>query len=212
MPARIILADDHRIILDGLEQLLRRVPELEVIACYTTGTAALEAVRKMKPEILILDVSMPEMSGLEVLREIAEQELPTKVILLTAMLEDRGVVEAMELGVWGLVLKESASVRLVHAVQAVLRGERSLDPSLVARAVERMSKRRDLAAEVEAMLSPRETEVVRMVAAGLRNRQIAEQLSITEGTVKSYLHTIYEKLQLRGRVELTLYAHEKGLV
>ncbi|MGA7616488.1 MAG: response regulator transcription factor [Thermoanaerobaculia bacterium] len=209
---RIALADDHRIILDGLEQLFRRDSQFEVVATCTDGDQALEAVRRYQPDVLVLDIQMPRKDGLAVLREIHEEKLRTRVVLLTAILDDDGVLEAMQAGVWGLVLKESASVQLVHAVQRVARGERALDPSLVTRAVDRMSRKHQAMKEVERLLSPRETDVVRMVAEGLRNKEIAMKLSISEGTVKSYLHTIYEKLQVHGRVELTLYAQEKGIL
>lgn len=209
MTTRIVLADDHRIILEGLEQLFRRESDFEVLAACTNGEMALEAVREFHPDVLVLDVDMPRMDGLTVLREIQEARLSTRVILLTATVGDADVLEAMRLGAWGLVLKEAASVKLVESVRAVHRGQRALDQSLVSRALEKVVRHPD---GREKLLSPRETDVVRMVAAGLRNKEIALRLSISEGTVKSYLHAIYEKLEVHGRVELTLYAQEKGLL
>jgi RNA polymerase sigma factor (sigma-70 family) len=152
------------------------------------------------------------MDGLTVVRELIKESSPTKTVILTATLDDDGVMEAVELGVWGLVLKESASVQLVDALRRVAMGLRALDPALVAAAAERSLRRREARREIETQLSPRETDVVRMVAKGLRNKEIAKELKITEGTVKSYLHSIYEKLEVKGRVELTLLAQEKGLV
>ena len=209
MTTRIVLADDHRIILEGLEQLFRRESDFEVLAACTNGEMALVAVREFHPDVLVLDVDMPRMDGLTVLREIQEARLPTRVILLTATVGDADVLEAMRLGAWGLVLKEAASVKLVESVRAVHRGQRALDQSLVSRALEKVVRHPD---GREKLLSPRETDVVRMVAAWLRNKEIALRLSISEGTVKSYLHAIYEKLEVHGRVELTLYAQEKGLL
>lgn len=206
---RIILADDHRIILDGLEQLFRRESDFEVLATCTNGEDALRAVREHHPDILVLDVDMPRLDGLSVLRNIHEERLATRVVLLTATLADADVLEAMQLGAWGLVLKEAASVRLVQSVRQVQRGQRALDQALVSRALEKVVRRGD---GKDKLLSPRETDVVRMVAAGLRNKEIAHRLSISEGTVKSYLHAIYEKLDVHGRVELTLYAQENGLL
>ena len=212
MRTRLLLADDHRIILDGLEQLFRREGEFDIVETCTNGEEAMRAVRQHRPDILVLDIEMPKKNGIAVLREIHDERLSTKVVLLTATLDDATVLLAMELGVWGLVLKESASVSLVDAVRRVARGDRSLDPSLVNRAVERMSRKSQALREVQQLLSPRETEVVKMVASGLRNKEIALRLTITEGTVKFYLHSIYEKLCIQGRVELILYAQEKGLV
>ena len=212
MTIRIVLADDHPIILDGLEQLFGRQSDFEVVAAVTDGQKALEAVRKLKPDILVLDVQMPGCDGLSVLRELQKEGSRTRVVLLTATLDDEGVLEAIELGAWGLVLKEAASISLLEALRKVARGHRSLDPQLVSRAAENAMALRENRRELERLLSPRETDVVRMVASGLRNKDIATQLSITEGTVKSYLHSIYEKLGVRGRVELTLLAQEKGIV
>lgn len=212
MGIRLVLADDHRIILDGLEQLFRRQEDFEVIATCIDGEQALSAVRRYKPDILVLDVKMPRMSGLEVMRALKAENLPTRVVLLTATLDEDGVLEAINLGASGLVLKEAASVKLVQCVRDVAKGEKSLEQSLVQRALEKMMRRDRALQEVANVLSPRETEVVKMVATGLRNKEIAQKLSISEGTVKFYLHTIYEKLQVHGRVELTLYAQEKGLL
>lgn len=208
----IAIADDHRMILDGLQQLFQRHQSYRVVAAVTNGIEALAAVRAQKPDILVLDVSMNGMNGIEVLRHIHEDRLPTRVILLTAAIDDADVVEAMNLGVWGIVLKESAAVHLVQVVEEVLKGKRALEPALVGRAIEKMSRSTVAQREISQILSPRETDVARMVASGLRNREIADKLNLSEGTVKSYLHSIYEKLDLRGRVELTLYAREKGLV
>ena len=205
---RIILADDHRIILDGLEQLFKRESDFEVLATCTNGEDALKAVRELRPDVLVLDVDMPRMDGLSVLRHIHEEQIATRVVLITATVGDADVLEAMQLGAWGLVLKEAASVRLVQSVRAVHRGQRALDQTLVSRALEKVVRSED----GNRLLSPRETDVVRMVAAGLRNKEIAHRLSISEGTVKSYLHAIYEKLDVHGRVELTLYAQENGLL
>ena len=208
---RLVLADDHRIILEGLEQLFSRWDEFQVVATATNGEDALTAVRKHKPDILVLDVQMPGRDGLSVLKQIHAEKLPTRVILLTATLDEDGVLDAMQSGVSGLVLKESAAVALVQTVKRVMRGERALEPSLVSSALDRLAQRED-ARQIVEVLSKRETEIVKMVAGGLRNKEIADKLSIGEGTVKSHLHSIYEKLGVHGRVELTMYAYERGII
>jgi DNA-binding NarL/FixJ family response regulator len=209
---RIVIADDHPIIIEGLSQLFKRQSEFELVAAVSDGEKALEAVRLHKPDIIVLDVQMPKKDGLSVMREMIREGASTKVVLLTATLDDEGVLEAVDLGVWGLVLKESASTQLIDALRRVSMGLRAVDPTLVTSASSRSLSRREAKREIESLLSPRETDVVRMVAKGLRNKEIADKLSITEGTVKSYLHSIYEKLGVKGRVELTLLAQEKGLV
>jgi DNA-binding NarL/FixJ family response regulator len=209
---RIVIADDHPIIIEGLSQLFKRQSEFDLVAAVSDGEKALEAVRTHKPDIIVLDVQMPRKDGLSVMRELIREGSPTRVVLLTATLDDEGVLEAVDLGVWGLVLKESASTQLIDALRRVSMGLRAVDPTLVSSAASRSLSRREAKREIESLLSPRETDVVRMVAKGLRNKEIADKLTITEGTVKSYLHSIYEKLGVKGRVELTLLAQEKGLV
>jgi DNA-binding NarL/FixJ family response regulator len=208
---RIVLADDHRIILEGLEQLFRREKDFEVVATATNGEAALAAVKKHKPHVLVLDIQMPQGNGLWVLKQIHIEKIQTRVVLLTATLDEDEVLEAMQSGVSGLVLKEAAAVNLVDTVRRVQRGERALEPTLVSRALDRLSQREEAKKIVE-VLSKRETEIVKMVATGLRNKEIAMKLNIGEGTVKTHLHTIYEKLGVHGRVELTTYAIEHGIV
>src|SRR5687768_6612845 len=173
MAIRLVLADDHRIILEGLEQLFRRNEDFEVMAACTDGEQALSSVRRYKPDVLVLDVQMPRMSGLEVMRALKQESLPTRVVLLTATLDDDGVLEAINLGASGLVLKEAASIKLVQCVREVAKGGKSLEQSLVQRALEKMMRRHKALEEVADLLSPRETEVVRMVATGLRNKEIA---------------------------------------
>jgi len=211
MTIHLVLADDHRIILEGLEQLFGREKDFEVVATATTGEDALAAVRKHKPQVLVLDIRMPKGDGLWVLKQIHAEKLPTRVVLLTAALDEDEVLDAMQSSVSGLVLKEAAAVKLVETVRRVQRGERALEPMLVSRALERLSQREEAKKLVE-VLSRRETEIVKMVAAGLRNKEIALKLSIGEGTVKTHLHTIYEKLGVHGRVELTTYAIERGII
>jgi DNA-binding NarL/FixJ family response regulator len=208
---RLVLADDHRIILEGLEQLFRREKDFEVIATATNGEDALTAVRAKRPDVLVLDINMPKGNGLWVLKNVHTEKLKTRVVLLTATLDDDEVLEAMQFGVSGLVLKEAAAVNLVETVRRVQRGERALEPMLVSRALDRLSQREDAKKIVE-VLSKRETEIVKMVASGLRNKEIALKLSIGEGTVKTHLHTIYEKLGVHGRVELAMYALERGII
>jgi DNA-binding NarL/FixJ family response regulator len=211
MIIRLVLADDHRIILEGLEQLFRRERDFEILATATNGEDALAAVRQHRPDVLVLDIRMPVRDGLWVLKQVHAEKIPTRVVLLTATLDEDEVLDAMQSGVSGLVLKEAAAVNLVDTVRKVQRGERALEPVLVSRALDRLAQREDAKKIVE-VLSRRETEIVKMVAAGLRNKEIANKLSIGEGTVKTHLHTIYEKLGVHGRVELTMYALETGII
>ena len=209
---RIVLADDHVIVLDGLEQLFRLEPELEVVARSTTAEAAVKAVQEHRPDVLVLDLVMPGHDGMWVLRELSELNLPTRTVLLTAHVEENRLVEAIRLGVWGIVLKEMAPRMLMECVRKVHAGEKWLEQQSVTRAIERMQKRESEIDRLTRLLTPRELEIVRLASEGLRNKEIGERLSITEGTVKIHLHNIYEKLGVTGRAQLILYATKHGLI
>ena len=208
---RIVLADDHVIVLDGLEQLFRLEPELEVVARSTTAEAAVKAVQEHRPDVLVLDLVMPGHDGMWVLRELSELNLPTRTVLLTAHVEENRLVEAIRLGVWGIVLKEMAPRMLMECVRKGHAGEKWLEQQSVTRAIERMQKRESEIDRLTRLLTPRELEIVRLASEGLRNKEIGERLSITEGTVKIHLHNIYEKLGVTGRSQLILYATKHGL-
>ena len=207
---RLVIADDHPIVLDGLEQLFRLETDCEVVARCRDGEETLRTVRSLQPDVLVLDVRMPRGDGLELLAALREERLPTRVVLLTAALDDEQLLVAIRRGVEAVVLKEMAPQRLLETVRRVHGGERWLEPALVARALA-SSQREGSAGRRAEQLTPREREIVRMVARGLRNRAIAEQLHIAEGTVKIHLHNIYEKLAVNGRVELAVQARELGL-
>lgn len=212
MSATLVLADDHPIVLDALEQLFRLEDGLEVVGRCRDGDATLQAVRELQPDVLVLDVRMPGPDGLDVLRTLDAERAATRVVLLTAELEDDQLLEAIRAGARGVVLKDMAPQLLVEAVRTVLGGGQWLEKGLGGRALTKLLQRERGLKEATRHLTPREMEIVRMVAQGLRNRAIAEKVHITEGTVKVHLHNIYEKLGVDGRVELTLYAQEKGLV
>jgi len=208
---RLVLADDHPIVLDGLEHLFRTEPGFEVVDKCRDGEAALAAVRHLRPDVLVLDVRMPRRNGLDVLRELAGADLPTRVVLLTAAVDEEELTEAVRLGVGGVVLKEMAPRNLVAAVRRVAEGGEWFDEDVSGRALRRLVDREAGRDEAFGLLTPREVEMVRMVASGLRNRAIADHFQISEGTVKSHLHNVFEKLGLESRLELATYARKKGL-
>lgn len=210
MSIRLVIADDHRIILEGLEQLFRRERDFEVLETATTGATAFDAIRRHEPDVAVLDVNMPDGNGLSVLRRVRAEVPRTRVVLLTATLEDEEAADAVQSGVHGVVLKESAAVLLVECVRRVAAGGRMIDVTVASRALGRMMERTEAQA-LAVTLSPREREIVTMIAAGLRNKEIAGRLFISEGTVKAHLHSIYRKLNVDGRVELAVYAVDHGL-
>lgn len=211
MPIRLVLADDHPIVLDGLEGLFRLEPDFAVVARAGNGAAALVAVQEHQPDVLILDLRMPELDGLGVLRELKRLEIPTHVVLLAADLEEDEVLEALRLGVRGIVLKDLAPQMLVECVRKVHGGEPWLQQQMSGRAIETLLRRDAASRDTKSGLTPRETEIVRMVASGLGTAEMAKGLSISEGTVKIHLHNVYKKLGVQNRVELVLYAQSKKL-
>jgi len=212
MTIRLVLADDHALILDGLEQLVHLAGDFEVVERCVSGDEALRAVGRHLPDVLVLDIRMPGLNGLEVLRELQRQGLETRVVILTAAIGEEELIEAMRLGVRGVVLKEMAPRLLVQCLRKVYAGEQWIERQSVRAALEKVMRREAGGREAASQLTPREIELVRMVADGLRNREIAERLGITEGTVKAHLHNIYKKLQLETRVAVRRYAEEKGLL
>lgn len=209
---RVALADDHPIVLDGLEQLFRLESDIAVVARCRNADEALRAVRAQSPDVLVLDLLMPGGGGLDLLRAMGDKDRHTRIILLTAVIDDDQLLEAIRLGAQGVVLKDMAPQLLVEAIREVHAGGQWLEQGLGGRALRRLLSREKRASEAARLLSSREREIVRLVAAGLRNRAIADRLSISEGTVKVHMHNIYEKLDVNGRVELTNYARENGLI
>ena len=210
MSVRLILVDDHPIVLGGLQQLLQRQPDFSIIAACPDAQTAMAAIEREKPDVLVLDLRMPGTNGLQFLQQLADAGRSCRTVLLTAAIEDAEVSEAVRLGVAGLVMKDSTPDSLVECVRRVHGGGQWLDHETVNRAF-KASLERETAAR-DSALTPRELEIVRMVAEGLRNRAIAARLSISEGTVKVHLHNIYDKLGVDGRLELTLCAQQKKLV
>ncbi len=212
MTIRIVLADDHPIVLSGLDQLFTLEPGIDVVARCTNALEALAAVKRERPDVLVADLRMAGMDGLDILHAVQAEMPSTRTVLLTARIDQEEVLEAIRGGVGGIVLKESAPRQIVGCVSRVAAGEQWIDPTLSHRALDAMMRREAGAARAAAMLTPREIDIVRMVARGLRNREIAEALFITEGTVKVHLHTIFEKLAISSRMQLGVYAREQMLV
>jgi two-component system nitrate/nitrite response regulator NarL len=210
-PIRVVIADDHPIVTRGLEALLGMEPDFQIVARGADGEQGLRAVRTHKPDILILDLNMPGKNGLEVLKEIKAAKLPTRVVLLAAQIHDEELLEATRHDVAGVLLKELAPQLLVQCLRKVYAGERWIERTSAARAFEKLLRREANVRELARRLTPREIEIATMVARGLRNRAIAEDLSVSEGTVKTHLHSVFEKLGVRSRAELTAYCHQRGI-
>ena len=209
---RVIITDDHPLVLNGLEHLLREYEEFEVVQKCSSGTEALAAVRRHRPDILVLDLMMPGMDGLAVTRELHKSGDLPYVVLLTAQLHEDQLIEALHLGVRGFILKEMATKLLVECLRRVNAGGQWLEKDSANRAMAKLVRREAKGREIATLLTPREIEVVRMVAKGLTNKEIASELCIADGTVKIHLHNIYEKVKINRRAELVRFADEFGLI
>jgi two-component system, NarL family, nitrate/nitrite response regulator NarL len=210
---RILVADDHAIFRDGLRKLLEGSDDVQIIGEASNGNECVKMLAKLKPDILLLDLRMPEKDGLGVLEEINFDSMPTRVIVLTAAEDDRDVVRAMRLGARGVVLKQSASDLLLKSIRKVHDGEIWLDNRMTAEVIDAFKKSAEAGQRREKpLLSDREKEIVQLVAQGFRNREIGEKLFISEQTVKNHLHNIFDKLGVSDRLELALYAIHHRLI
>jgi two-component system nitrate/nitrite response regulator NarL len=211
MPIRLLLADNHPIVLDGVKQLFQLESDFEVVGHCARGKDVLPALLKWKPDVLVLAIRMPEHDGFAVLREMKARAIATRVVLFVATLSEKELLEAIRLDVRGVVLKEMAPRLLVECVRKVQMGGQCLEKASAGSALEHLVRHQPAGLESPSALTLREIEIVRMIASGLCNREIARRLFITEGTVKTHLHHIYEKLHLHGRLELSVYARDRGI-
>src|SRR2546427_6236722 len=194
MTVHLALADDHPIVLDGLEGLFRLEPDFQVVARCINGEETLVAVRRHRPDILILDLRMPRGDGLEILRTLRREKLPTKVVLLAGALEEDEILEALRLGVRGVVLKELAPQLLVECVRKVHAGEQWLEKQLSSRVLETLLRRGSRGGAGGSGLTPRAIENGCTVGRGLRNRELPRRLGVRESTVKIQLPNIYNQV------------------
>ena len=213
LKTRVLLADDHTVVRDGLRTVLDSVPDLQVVAEAADGAEAVELALSEDVELAVLDVSMPRMTGLQAAQELARRRPELRVLILSMHDNEQYFFEALKAGASGYVLKTAANRDLIEACRATMRGEPFLYPAAV-RALVRDYL--DRASRGEAMpedpLTPRELEIVKLIAEGLTSEEIAEQLVISKKTVDRHRANVLEKLGMRNRVELTRYAIRRGLV
>lgn len=207
MAIRIVLIDDHPMVLKGLEQLLQLNADFEVVATCGTVAEGLQTVEALRPDVLLLDLKLSGEDGLSVLRKL-DSTKPPAVVVLTASQDEDDLIAAARLGARGIVLKAMAPRVLEDCIRTVHAGRLSLSVDGVDLS-NRLAQRQNVETELQNILTPRELEILRLVAARLDNQEIAARLSISVGTVKIHLHHVFEKLQLRGRYDLQVYLREK---
>jgi DNA-binding NarL/FixJ family response regulator len=209
---RIVLADDHPIVLDGLRNLIRAEPDFALVGEASSGLAALKIIREQRPDVAVLDISMPELNGIMLSRRLAT-DMPALKLLVLTLHEDRAYLnQALEAGVRGYVLKRSAVENLVQAVRAVLVGGLYIDPAIVGRVFESKQVNKRLAARkgVSPALTDREADVLKMAALGFTNKEIASRLDVGVKSIETYKARGLEKLGLKTRAELVRYASGQG--
>ena len=202
----VLIADDHPVVLSGIEAILRDTP-YRVVGTATSGAAALEMVPALRPDVLVLDVRMPDHGGIDVLRTLRSRGDDRAVVLMTASLTDILLMEAIELGVQGIVLKEGAQHLLIRCLDDVASGRKWIARELLQQALDVKMGGGGAPGSLKS-LTQRERAVAALVAQGKRNREIGDELGISEGTVKIHLHRIYEKLGVGNRTELAVLARD----
>jgi DNA-binding NarL/FixJ family response regulator len=215
---RVVIADDHPIVRDGLRKLLALEDDIEVVGEAGDGREVLDRVQELEPDVLLLDLRMPNLDGLSALQALQQSNRNTRVIVLTASEDKNEFVQAMKLGCSGIVLKQTSPDLIIKSIRKVNAGEIWLDSHTTAAVMRQFASPLDIVSgggqsktRERSPLSQREREIVALVAQGYKNKEMAEKMFISEQTVKNHLHNIFDKLGVSDRLELALYAIHKGL-
>ncbi len=207
---RVLIADDHAVVREGLRGLITSEPGMEIVGEAADGVEAVAKARSMKPDVILLDLVMPRMGGLEAIGEITGENPEARILVLTSFSEDDKVFPAIKAGALGYLLKDSSPQELLQAIREVYRGESSLHPTIARKLIRELSQPSELP-PTEEPLTGREVEVLRLVAQGLANQEIAEKLVISARTVRNHVSNILDKLHLANRTQAALYALREGL-
>jgi NarL family two-component system response regulator LiaR len=219
-PIRVLVVDDHAIVRDGIRSFLATHPNIEVAGEADNGQAAVSAARRLRPDVILMDLMMPEMDGIEATRRIVAHRPEARILVLTSFAADDKVFPAIKAGAMGYLLKDSSSEDLVRAIHEVHRGESSLHPKIARKLLQELSRLSEpppappVETRDEALVEPltaREVEVLKVVAQGLTNQEIADKLYISDRTVTTHVSNILGKLHLANRIQAALYAIQEGL-
>ena len=208
---RILIADDHPVVLEGLRGIMDTEPDIDLVGEAIDGAEAVEMARSLQPDVILLDLVMPGKDGLSAIREIKQDNPEAHILVLTSFAEDDKVFSAVKAGALGYILKDTGPEELVNSLWAVHRGEPSLHPSIALKLMRELNNPpTDLPPTAEP-LTQREVEVVRLIAQGMSNREIGEELTVVERTVSKHISAILDKLHLANRTQAALYALRQGL-
>ena len=197
----VVIADSHPVVLEGLTNVLGAQSGFNVVACCSDGTHCIEAIRSLVPDIALIDISMPGLTGLEILTIANFESLPTRLVFFTASVEDRELIVSAAAGAYGVILKDVAVEILVQSLREIADGQRLLPLPTVPREQGNVANREN----VLTVLTERERQIMRLVSGGLSNKEIGRQLNITDGTIKQHLHHIYQKLEISNRTVLAVF-------
>lgn len=211
MAVKVMIADDHSMIREGLKQLLELEGEFKVVAEACDGDECLEKLTKITPDILLLDINMPNMNGLEVLKKMREKKVKVKVLVLTVHNEVEYLLKAVDIGINGYLLKDSESVELKKAILSVVNGEDYIQPSLIPVLNSKMIDRNKDSIKIES-LTKREMDVLKLLAVGMYNKEVAEKLDISERTVKNHVSNIFKKINVTDRTQAAVFAIRNNLI
>jgi NarL family two-component system response regulator LiaR len=209
-PVRVLIADDHAIVRKGIRALLSEAGGFEVVGEASNGQEAVLRAEETHPDVILMDLLMPVMDGIEATRQITSQQPKARILVLTSFAADNKVFPAIKAGASGYLLKDSSPDELVRAIRQVHRGEPSLHPTIARKLLQEIARPADLQPAPEA-LTAREMEVLRLIAQGLSNQEIADQISVSEPTVRAHVSRILGKLHLASRTQAALYAVREGL-
>jgi two-component system, NarL family, response regulator NreC len=212
MAIKVLIADDHSIVRAGLRTLIKAEADLELIGEATGGAEAIEKVQALHPDVLVLDLSMPDLDGLTVTRRLKELDSKCSILILTVHEDEALLREAIKIGSAGYIIKHAAEDELISAIRAVHRGEIYVHPKMIRALIQTDSKDEKRDREVHETLTSREEEVLKLIVQGYTNRQMADELSISVRTVEGHRANLTEKLGIRSRVELLRYARQKKLI
>ena len=211
-PTRILIVDDHTMVRDGLSSMLQRQPDFEVVGEASNGKEGVEQAERLRPDLILMDLRMPEMDGVEAMRKIRLQQPEVDFLVLTTFDTDEYIFDAVEVGARGFLLKDTSRDELFNAVRTISNGNSYFQPDIASRLADQFAVLRKGGGHVTDALSEREREVLNLIAQGKANKEVASELSLSESTVKSHVSNIFSKLGVNDRTGAVTTAIQKGII
>jgi len=211
-PIKILIADDHPVVREGLISMIKREPDFKVVGEAANGIEAVNKTKELKPDVVLMDLRMPELDGVEAIRQISATVPGTRFIILTTYSDDEFIFKGIEVGARAYLLKDAPREDLFKAIRAVHRGESLIQPVVASKVLDRFAELSRQAQAPAEVLSEREIEVLALMAKGDANKEIAAQLHITDSTVKTHISSIFQKLNAKDRTEAVMQAIKRGII